>query len=31
VKAVKNRKYEGTLFRGKRNGWRIRNFSWSKW
>jgi hypothetical protein len=31
VKAVKNRKFEGTLFRGKRNVWRICNFSWWKW
>ena len=28
VKAVKNKKFEGTLFRGKRNVWGISNFSW---
>jgi hypothetical protein len=28
VKAVKNRKFEGTVFRGKRNGWRISCISW---
>jgi len=28
VKAVKNTKFEGTLFKGKRNVWRICNFSW---
>jgi hypothetical protein len=30
VKAVKNNKFEGTLFKGKRNGWGISNFSWWK-
>jgi hypothetical protein len=31
VKAIKNRKYEGTLFRGKWNVWWICNFSRWKW